>query len=282
MTFDSAVKKKLATRSKRTFIIFIFISGIFVGSVFTLLAISLIPEPGERELHHITPQALAPLRGKSSQRKDFWIETISDLPGPRIYILHNVVTLEEAAHLKSLGIIKGMEKALIIPYGGKELVASTTRTNTGAWLDFQQDEVVRKVERLLADVTATEPEHGENLQILHYEVSQQFKEHHDYFDPALDPPENFEPGGNRMATAVIYLQNADVGGETDFMKIGIKIKPDVGDAVLFYDLQPDGQIDNRTIHAGTPPVGGEKWVATKWIHQRRYQGVERKERPVKV
>mmetsp|Transcript_15383 Transcript_15383/g.41784 ORF Transcript_15383/g.41784 Transcript_15383/m.41784 type:complete len:86 (+) Transcript_15383:202-459(+) len=85
-----------------------------------------------------------------------------------------------------------------------------------------------------------------------------------------------------MATAVIYLQNADVGGETDFMKIGIKIKPDVGDAVLFYDLQPDGQIDNRTIHAGTPPVGGEKWVATKWIHQRRYQGVERKERPVKV
>ena len=35
-------------------------------------------------------------------------------------------------------------------------------------------------------------ENGENLQILHYEPTQEFKEHHDYFDPATDPPENFE------------------------------------------------------------------------------------------
>ncbi len=90
---------------------------------------------------------------------------MSDLPGPRIYILHNVVTKEEAAHLKSLGIIKGMEKALIIPYGGKDLIESTTRTNTGAWLDFAQDEVVRKVERVFADFTGTDPENGENLQV---------------------------------------------------------------------------------------------------------------------
>jgi hypothetical protein len=31
-------------------------------------------------------------------------------------------------------------------------------------------------------------ENGENLQILHYEPTQEFKEHHDYFDPATDPP----------------------------------------------------------------------------------------------
>ena len=32
-----------------------------------------------------------------------------------------------------------------------------------------------------------------------------------------------------------------------------------------------GEVDKLTIHAGTKPLGGEKWVATKWIHQRRYQ-----------
>lgn len=32
-----------------------------------------------------------------------------------------------------------------------------TRTNTAAWLDFQQDDVVARLERILANVTGTEP-----------------------------------------------------------------------------------------------------------------------------
>ena len=28
-----------------------------------------------------------------------------------------------------------------------------------------------------------------------------------------------------------------------------------GDAVVFYDLKPSGEVDKQTIHAGTPPVG---------------------------
>lgn len=64
----------------------------------------------------------------------------------RIFILHNVLTVKEAEHIKSLGVIKGMEKALIIPYGQKNLVESTTRTNTAAWLEFGQDPIVRKLE----------------------------------------------------------------------------------------------------------------------------------------
>ena len=46
---------------------------------------------------------------------------------------------------------------MIIPYGGKELVESSTRTNTAAWLEFKQDEIVERVERILANVTGTEP-----------------------------------------------------------------------------------------------------------------------------
>jgi hypothetical protein len=77
--------------------------------------------------------------------------------------------------------------------------------------------------------------------------------------------------GNRMATAIIYLENSIEGGETDFMKIDTKVKPEAGSAVLFYDLKPSGEVDKLTIHAGTKPEGGEKWVATKWIHERQYQ-----------
>jgi hypothetical protein len=29
-----------------------------------------------------------------------------------------------------------------------------------------------------------------------------------------------------------------------------------------------------SMHAGLPPVVGEKWVATKWIHERTYQHLD--------
>eukprot|EP00960_Hanusia_phi_P026577 746332-Hanusia_phi.AAC.8 len=299
----------------------IFVLGIGSGVMLTFIAAQIVsrrsggclllccpcspPYPLVIEILEVKPQRLrsgllnAPGTSltPAEKQKEFWIETISDLPGPRIYILHNILNKEECESLKSLGVMAGMEKALIIPYGGKELVESSTRTNTAAWLEvcccrcllvsvsvcacsvqfrsfllvcvefitfeadsqYHQDPVVTKLEELLAKVTNTEPENGENLQvdtqkcsaerdgltdtaqILHYQTSQQFKEHHDYFDPgqakvsllavrsvdffpsATDPPENFEPGGNRLATAIIYLQNAEEGGETDFMKIDTKV-----------------------------------------------------------
>ena len=42
-------------------------------------------------------------------------------------------------------------------------------------------------------------------QVLHYAEGQRFTEHHDYFDPATDPPENYEKGGNRLLTVIMYL-----------------------------------------------------------------------------
>jgi hypothetical protein len=144
---------------------------------------------------------------------------------------------------------------------GKDLVESTSRTNTAAWLDFKQDKTVERLEEILAEVTGTDPEFGENLQILHYEPTQEFKEHHDYFDPATDPPENFVPGGNRLATAIVYLDVAAQGGETLFTRIDKRVKPQPGDALLFYDLTPEGTVDIQTMHAGQQPIGGEKWCA---------------------
>lgn len=64
-----------------------------------------------------------------------------------------------------------------------------------AWLDYRQDSIVGYLEDTLAQITGTKPNQGENLQILHYNKTQQFKEHHDYFDPATDPPQNFEKVG---------------------------------------------------------------------------------------
>lgn len=44
-------------------------------------------------------------------------------------------------------------------------------------------------------------EHGEGLQVLHYEVGQKYEPHYDYF---LDEF-NTENGGQRIATVLMYL-----------------------------------------------------------------------------
>ncbi len=61
-----------------------------------------------------------------------------------------------------------MQRAQIIPYGGNQLIDSSTRTNTAAWLNYHQDAVVTRVENELARHTRTHPLDGESLQILHY------------------------------------------------------------------------------------------------------------------
>ena len=44
-------------------------------------------------------------------------------------------------------------------------------------------------------------EHGEGLQILHYEVGQKYEPHYDYFSDEF----NTQNGGQRIATVLMYL-----------------------------------------------------------------------------
>jgi hypothetical protein len=170
------------------------------------------------------------------------------------FVLHNLISDVEVEQLISTATRKGMSEALITPYGSNDLVPSSTRTNTAAWLDFQQDGLVSKIENKIAEVTGTMPEDAENLQVLHYaDGNQYFHEHRDYFDPKEDPPENFAQGGNRMVTVITYLKTPMRGGETYFTKLDLKLKVKPGDAIVFWNLKPDGTPDPDTYHSALPP-----------------------------
>ncbi len=67
------------------------------------------------------------------------------------------------------------------------------------------------------------------------------------------------------------------GGETYFTKLDLPLKVKSGDAIVFWNLKRDGSVDPDTYHSALPPRSGEKWVAVKWIHERRYQKVPESE-----
>ena len=104
----------------------------------------------------------------------------------------------------------------------------------------------------------------EELQVVHYDVGQQYTPHHDF--GASGRPHQ------RMITLLYYLNDQaspNAGGETAFPKAnqgqGYKIHAGKGNSVLFYSLLEDGNADDLALHAALPVTKGEKWLANFWV-----------------
>jgi prolyl 4-hydroxylase len=105
--------------------------------------------------------------------------------------------------------------------------------------------------------------------VLHYRPGAEYKPHYDYFDPAQPGTSTIlKRGGQRVATLVMYLNSPRRGGATTFPDVGLEVAPVKGNAVFFsYDR---AHPVTRTLHGGAPVLEGEKWVATKWLRQGRF------------
>jgi len=73
----------------------------------------------------------------------------------------------------------------------------------------------------------------------------------------------------RFLTLLLHIDPAEEGGGTGFPKAasgrGMTIHPPRGAAVLFYNMLPDGNGDDLSLHAGLPVIRGVKWACNLWI-----------------
>jgi len=62
-------------------------------------------------------------------------------------------------------------------------------------------------------------------------------------------------------TIFIYLNDLPEGdeGETHFIRLGLKVVPRAGTAVMWDNTLPNGKADERTFHQGLPPKTGVKY-----------------------
>ncbi len=68
----------------------------------------------------------------------------------------------------------------------------------------------------------------------------------------------------------MYLNDVADGGSTVFPELKLTVGPKKGAGVYFEYCNARGQVDPLTLHGGLPVLDGEKWIATKWVRQRRY------------
>lgn len=98
------------------------------------------------------------------------------------------------------------------------------------------------------------------------ESGQYFKAHCDYFSEGSYLKHCTEQNlGNRSWTFMIYLNDVELGGETEFPKLGLKFKPQKGTAIIWKNSDEDGKVYPDTLHSGNPVLKGNKYIITKWF-----------------
>lgn len=151
--------------------------------------------------------------------------------------------------------------------GGSEV--NPARTSEGMFFERGESALCTKIEARIAMLLGWPVERGEGLQVLRYQVGAEYKPHFDYFDPRHSgTPAILARGGQRVATVIMYLNTPVQGGATVFPDVGLTVAAQKGRAVFFSYDRADPS--TRTLHGGAPVLWGEKWVATKWLRQGRF------------
>lgn len=123
------------------------------------------------------------------------------------------------------------------------------------------------INRLMANAAGCDDDHGEFLSVLRYAPGQLYRPHFDCIPPGSDLDRN----GQRKSTALLYLNDDYVGGETHFTEVDLKFRGRRGDILVFSNLAGDGGLDRSSRHAGLPVISGTKWLASKWLRTKKFQ-----------
>ena len=184
---------------------------------------------------------------------------------PALRVLDGLLTGEECDELVALARPR-LARALTVDATGN-LQVDHRRTSAGMFFKLGELPLVAQLEQRIAGLLEIPVSHGEGLQILHYLPGQEYTPHYDWFDPEQPGfAAVTERGGQRIASVVMYLNTPEAGGGTAFPAAGLTVTALRGSAVYF--AYESG--DTSSLHAGLPVLGGEKWIATKWLRERPY------------
>jgi prolyl 4-hydroxylase len=218
--------------------------------------------------HYTTPRF--PLAGNIIQTHDRAVRVAMRIAQPMVAVLDNFMSNEECDELVHLSRAKLQRSTIVDPATGQDLVIKD-RKSSGTFFALNENPLVERLDQRISEVMRWPVENGEGIQILNYQIGGEYKNHFDYFPPE-DPGSavHLAKGGQRVSTLVMYLNDVEQGGETIFPAIHLAVSPKKGSAVYFEYCNELGQVDAMSLHGGVPVIAGEKWIATKWMRQRRY------------
>ena len=196
------------------------------------------------------------------------------IPKSQIYVPNGIVMESDDIDLRLVdGFLNAHECETLI-----EIIKQTKRPSTVGNFEIDKnyrtsqtcdmgqidDPRIKEIDNRICKLIGIHPAFSESIQGQYYEVGQEFKAHTDFFDM-----EEFDThckiGGQRTYTVMIYLNDVEEGGETEFKRVNVKLKPMTGMAVIWNSLNPDGTPNHHTLHQAHPIKKGYKAIITKWF-----------------
>lgn len=191
---------------------------------------------------------------------------------PRAAACKNFIEPAWCRHLMTLAQPQ-LKPAMVYDFRQRSLRLDPMRTNRNAALSVTDSDFIVQLIRARIALTANVPAcHLEPPEILHYAPGEQYRLHVDFFHLSVPHfAEIVREQGQRIMTFLLYLNEDYAGGETDFPKLGMKFRGEPGEAMLFENVDANGEGDMRTAHSGSPVKTGNKWLFSQWIRNQRQQ-----------
>lgn len=196
------------------------------------------------------------------------VRVLTHLMTPRIVVFDGLLSDGECDELVAMARTRlARSETVESRTGGSEV--NEARTSEGMFFGREENPLCARIEQRIALLLAWPIENGEGLQVLRYRPGAEYKPHYDYFDPEQPGTTAvLARGGQRVASLVMYLNTPERGGATVFPDAQFSVAPIKGNAVFFSYDRPHPM--TQSLHGGAPVITGEKWVATKWLRERRF------------
>ena len=199
----------------------------------------------------------------------------------RVIEYPNFLTQEECHHFIELGKETGMKPALLVGKTNGVDIQDEARTNTSAWLKHSHTDVTATVVKKIAEIVALPLINAEQIQMIYYKPSEYYRAHFDGWKMPEDPKDRNEEeriikarymdgqGGQRLCTCLVYLNNVERGGGTQFVNLGRVVEPEAGKLLCFWNVfEGTNELHPDSLHAGLPVEEGEKWAFNLWFREK--------------
>lgn len=144
------------------------------------------------------------------------------------------------------------------------------RSGQNCWFSYADYPLARRIGERIAAIAGMPLANAEALQVLHYGPEQEYRAHYDAYDLSTAKGQRCcRYGGQRLLTALVYLNEVGEGGGTGFPRLQLEVQPAPGRMVLFQNTGDDRSVPHPdSLHAGMPVLKGEKWAFNIWFHAR--------------
>jgi prolyl 4-hydroxylase len=202
-------------------------------------------------LHH------APLTRANNQPRAWRLDTDK----AQIYEVPDLLSGEECDAM--IKVIDGSLRRSTTTRGPEDY-----RTSRTCDMRRAKPELIADIDQRLADMIGCDVANSEPMQGQRYDPGEYFKAHTDWFAPGTSEYAIYtKGGGQRTWTVMVYLNEATVGGQTRFERVGREFRPARGLGVAWNNLGIDGTPNPATLHEAMPVTKGKKYIITKWFRE---------------